>query len=149
MLHGVPFTGGASLKVEKAHSAARHKGLENPGKHEAPRCCPLEHSMSTCICHMIGLFCAVLRSSWHGRFATRFARITEGRECGVGSVVVDFRVFGAPRFSVQRPRDPLQSVVWDLWTENRGAPKTRNSTMTDPTPHSRPSENRFVRIIRN
>ena len=46
---------------------------------------------------------------------------SEGREWGVGSVVVDFRVFGAPRFSVQRP-------------------KPRNSTTTDPTPHSRPSE---------
>ena len=26
------------------------------------------------------------------------------------------------------------------WTENRGAPKTRKTTMTDPTPHSRPSD---------
>ena len=27
---------------------------------------------------------------------------SEGRECGVGSAVVGFRVFGAPPFSVQR-----------------------------------------------
>ena len=42
--------------------------------------------------------------------------------------MVECCVFGAPRFS----------GFWDLWTENRGAPKTRNSTTTDPTPHSRP-----------
>ena len=35
---------------------------------------------------------------------------------------------------------PKKEVVWDLWTENRGAPKTRNSTTTNLTPHSRPSE---------
>ena len=29
---------------------------------------------------------------------------------------------------------------WDLWMENRGAPKTPNPTTMDPTPHSRPSE---------
>ena len=29
---------------------------------------------------------------------------SEGRELGVGSVVVEFGVFGAPRFSVQRPQ---------------------------------------------
>ena len=28
----------------------------------------------------------------------------------------------------------------DLWTENRGAPKTPNPTTTDPTPHSRPTD---------
>ena len=30
-----------------------------------------------------------------------------GRECGVGSVVVGFGSFGAPRFSVQRSQKPL------------------------------------------
>ena len=36
-------------------------------------------------------------------------------------------------------RKPFK-IFWDLWTENRGAPKTRNPTTTDPTPPSRPSE---------
>ena len=34
----------------------------------------------------------------------KILRKSEGREWGVGSVMVDFRVFGAPRFSVQRPQ---------------------------------------------
>ena len=74
---------------------------------------------------------------------------SEGREWGVGSVVVEFGVFGAPRFSVQRSQNPLKQVFWDLWTENRGAPKTPNSTTTDPTPHSRPSELLYVKTPGN
>ena len=35
---------------------------------------------------------------------------------------------------------PIFKGFWDLWTENRGAPKTPNSTTTDLTPHLRPSE---------
>ena len=38
----------------------------------------------------------------------------EGREWGVGSAVVEFGVFGAPRFSVQRSQNPLKQVFWDL-----------------------------------
>ena len=34
-----------------------------------------------------------------------------------------------------------------LWTENRGAPKTRKPTTTDPTPHSRPSESISVNCL--
>ena len=33
---------------------------------------------------------------------------------------------------------PIFKGFWHLWTENRGAPKTPNSTMTDLTPHLRP-----------
>ena len=66
--------------------------------------------------------------------------ISEGRESGVGSVVVEFGVFGAPRISVQRSQNTCFKGFWDLWTENRGAPKMPNSTTTDPTPHSRPSD---------
>ena len=66
--------------------------------------------------------------------------LSEGREWGVGSVVVEFGVFGAPLFSVQRSQSTRFKGFWDLWTENWGAPKTPNSTMTDPTPHSRPSD---------
>ena len=73
-------------------------------------------------------------------FRAYFRGLSEGREWGVGSVVVGFGVFGAPRFSAQRSQNPLKSVFWDLWTENRGAPETPNPTTTDPTPHSRPSE---------
>ena len=60
--------------------------------------------------------------------------LSEGREWGVGSVVVDFRVFGAPRFSVQRSKDAYFEGFCGLWTEKGGAPKTRKSTTTDPTP---------------
>ena len=65
---------------------------------------------------------------------------SEGREWGVGSVVVDFRVFGAPRFAVQKPPNTCFKGFWGFWTENRGAPKKRKLTTTDPTPHSRPSD---------
>ena len=50
---------------------------------------------------------------------------SEGREWGVGSVVVEFGVFGAPRFSVQRSQNTRFKGFGDLWTENRGAPKTQ------------------------
>ena len=63
---------------------------------------------------------------------------SEGREWGVGSVVVGFRVFGAPRFSVKRPQNTYFKGFGDPWTEKRAAPKTRNPTTMDPTPHSRP-----------
>ena len=33
---------------------------------------------------------------------------SEGRKWGVRSVVVEFAVFGAPRFSVQKPQNPLK-----------------------------------------
>ena len=68
------------------------------------------------------------------------AELQKKKEWGVGSVVVEFGVFGAPRFSVQRSQNACFKGIWDLWTENRGAPKTPNSTTTDPTPHSRPSD---------
>ena len=45
-----------------------------------------------------------------------------------------FAVFGAPRFSVQEPLNTSSKGPWDLWTENQGAPKTRNPTTTEPTP---------------
>ena len=60
---------------------------------------------------------------------------SEGRECGVGSVVVGFRVFGAPRFSVQRSPNYLFSSVLGLSVGYSGAPqKQRNPTTTDPPP---------------
>ena len=49
-------------------------------------------------------------------------------------------VFGAPLFSVQRSQNTSFKGFWDLWAENRGAPKTPNPTMTDPTLHSRPCD---------
>ena len=55
--------------------------------------------------------------------------------------MVGFGVSGAPRFSVQRSQNPIFKGFWDHWTENRGAPKTPNSTTTDLTPHLRPSDN--------
>ena len=61
---------------------------------------------------------------------------------GVRSVVVEFGVFGAPRFSVRwgLPKYLFLKGFGDLCKENRGAPKTPNSTTTDLTPHLRPSE---------
>ena len=66
-------------------------------------------------------------------------RVREPR-MGGWSVVVEFHVFGAPRFSVKRSQNTSFKGFWRLWTENRGAPKTRESTTTDPTPHSRLSD---------
>ena len=80
------------------------------------------------------------------RFSEIFSEVlsevlsSEGRKWGVRSVVVEFGVFGAPQFSVQRSQIPIFKVFWDLCTENRGAPKTPNSTTTDLTPHLRPSD---------
>ena len=51
-------------------------------------------------------------------------RNSEGREWGVGSVVVEFGVFGAPRFSVQRSQNTCFKGFWDLWTEKSGRPKS-------------------------
>ena len=68
------------------------------------------------------------------RFWCAKFRSSEGREWGVRSVVVQFDAFGAPRFSVQRSQMTYFKRFWDLWSENRGAPKTQNSTTTDLTP---------------
>ena len=40
------------------------------------------------------------------------AQVSEGRKSGVRSVVVEFGVFGAPRFSVQRSQNPLKIGIW-------------------------------------
>ena len=48
---------------------------------------------------------------------------------------------GRPTFQSRGPQIPIFKRFWDLWTENRGAPKTPKSTTTDLTPHLRPSEN--------
>ena len=37
---------------------------------------------------------------------------SEGHKWGLRSVVVEFGVFGAPRFSVQRPQNPLKIGIW-------------------------------------
>ena len=61
---------------------------------------------------------------------------------------LDLAFFGAPRFF--RPEVPKSFNNWflgDLWTENRGAPKTPNPTTTDPTPHLRPSELKPLRRV--
>ena len=60
-----------------------------------------------------------------------------GPGMGGGPVVVGFRVFGAPRLSVPRSQNAYFKALWNFWTKNRGAPKTRNPTTTDLTPHSR------------
>ena len=50
-----------------------------------------------------------------------------------------WRFWGTPIFSPEAPNTCFKGF-WDLWMESRGAPKTPNSTTTDPTPHSRHSE---------
>ena len=81
----------------------------------------------------------MIRANRFARIALRIARATKNG--GVGSVVVGFRGFwGAPIF---RLPNPLKYVLWDLWTENRGAPKARNPTTTDPTPHFRLEDETF------
>ena len=51
-----------------------------------------------------------------------------------------WRFWGAPNFQSRGRQISVFKGFWDLWTENRGAPKTPNSTTTDLTPHLRPSE---------
>ena len=41
---------------------------------------------------------------------------------------------GRPDFQSRGLQIPIFKGFWDLWTENRGAPKTPNSTTTDLTP---------------
>ena len=50
-----------------------------------------------------------------------------------------WRFWGAPFFSPEVPKY-LFLKGFELWTDNRGAPKTPNSTTTDPTPHLRSSD---------
>ena len=71
----------------------------------------------------------------------------EGAKWGVGSVVVGFRVFEAPRFSVLRYQNTNFQGFWEFWTENWGAPKTQNPTTMDPTPNfARNCHNRLSEI---
>ena len=55
-----------------------------------------------------------------------------------------------PQRAANRGSDPswlnLAFLGRPDWTENRGAPKTPNSTTTDLTPHLRPSDNPSLRI---
>ena len=48
--------------------------------------------------------------------------------------------FGARRSSVLGSQNTYFRRVSDFWTENQGAQKTPNPTTTDPTPHSRHTE---------
>ena len=52
---------------------------------------------------------------------------SEGRKWGVRSVVVDFRVLGAPRFSVQTPQNPLKIGIWEPLDGKSGRPKNAKS----------------------
>ena len=49
-------------------------------------------------------------------------------------------VWGAPILSPEVPKYLFLKGFGDLWTENRGAPKTPNSTTTDLAPHLRPKD---------
>ena len=50
--------------------------------------------------------------------------LSDGREWGVGSVVVG-SAFGAPQIFENSIRNPSKQGFWGLWTEHRGAPKTQ------------------------
>ena len=76
---------------------------------------------------------------------------SEGRKWGVRSIVVEFGVFGAPRFSVQRSPNPLKIGIWGPLDWKSGRPKNAKSyhdgsdppfaalwclkTQTIPNPH--------------
>ena len=49
------------------------------------------------------------------------------RKWGVRSVVVEFGVFGAPRFSVQRSQNPLEIGIWGPLDWKAGRPKNAKS----------------------
>ena len=53
---------------------------------------------------------------------------------------LDLAFLGRPDFPARGPQIPIFKGFWDLWPENRGAPKTPISTTTDSTPHLRPSD---------
>ena len=67
---------------------------------------------------------------------------SEGREWGVRSVVVDFGVFGVPRFSVQRPPNPLNNYFGTSRLKIGAPQKRENQPRGIQPPHSRPSEER-------
>ena len=50
-------------------------------------------------------------------------KIIRGRKWGVRYVVVEFGVFGAPRFSVQRSQNPLKIGIWGALDWKSGRPK--------------------------
>ena len=52
---------------------------------------------------------------------------SEGRKWGVRSVVVEFGVFGAPRFSIQRSQNPLKIGIWGPLDWKSGSPKNAKS----------------------
>ena len=64
----------------------------------------------------------------------QFQRAENG---GLDPSWLNLAFLGRPDLQSRGPK--LQFL--DLWTENRGAPQTPNSTTTAPTPHSRPSDN--------
>ena len=51
-----------------------------------------------------------------------------------------FAFLGHPDFQSRGPQNACFKGFCVLWTENWGAPKTQKSTTTDPSTHSRPSE---------
>ena len=88
----------------------------------------LEHSRTNNYCRTIVQKCC--RSLASG--ATW--RISESRKWGVRSVVVEFGVFGAPRFSVQRSQNPLKIGVRGPLDWKSGRPKNAkfNHDGSDP-----------------
>ena len=75
-------------------------------------------------------------------FRFDYPHTSDGRECengGLDPSWMDLAFLGRPLFSAQRSQYTCSKGFWDLWTENRGAPKTPNPTTTDRTLHSRPS----------
>ena len=105
-------------------------------------------------------------ASGTGDSQTRFARIDlresfaietpilyqRAENGGLDPSWLNLAFLGHPDSQSRGPKILVLKGFGDLWTENRGAPKTPNSTTTDPTPHSRPSDysasGRFARIAR-
>ena len=72
-------------------------------------------------------------SDWRLAILTIYQRAENG---GLDPSWLNFAFLGSPDFQSRGPKKTYFKGFWGLWTENRGAPKTRKSTTTDPTPHS-------------
>ena len=86
-------------------------------------------------------FCSATFQKLQRNFHFRLWHVSEGRNGGSDTSWLNLAFLGRPDFpSGQRSPNTYFKGFWDTWTENRGAPKTPNSTTTDLTPHLRPSE---------
>ena len=84
-----------------------------------------------------------MRIQWRGQGYSVNRRTmkteSEGREWGVGSVVVECAFLGHPDFQSRGPPKPLFWRVSERFGAKIWGAPNADPTTTDPTPHSRPS----------